>query len=366
MTELNDAIRFIAELKAARPGADKAEIQDEFVRHFRPQQRRILYLGRGYAVRFSEVRGSSFSNTVLSLSALRAVDHQPVVVCVAGPNTVRFLLANATFLRKVSHSSHQLRVNNVRGGFNGTDILTDYEGLANQPQNFEQLFAMHSAFIWGENLERLVEATTAIVGHDQRFHPTDEQRQIILGAPERALLALQSPQWNQLEEELRATVFARRTDILRAAAVENVNLRGNRIEQIVTGAGSAHDLGDLRRDLPIGQLVIDVKTKLVDRASAPKAYNIDKMLAFHAEPGSVFAFLVLGVNVHSDSVVVRLVPVLEDVLLDATGVQHHWAGRASRGVTQLAGRFDQVLAPEFTPRIDVARAKAFLLGLLRE
>jgi hypothetical protein len=43
-------------------------------------------------------------------------------------------------------------------------------------------------------------------------------------------------------------------EILQAAAVENVNLRGNRIEQLVTGGGNVHDLGDLRRDLDPGDL----------------------------------------------------------------------------------------------------------------
>jgi hypothetical protein len=366
MGALNDAIRFIVEVKAARAGADKEEIQGEFVRRFSPTRSRSLLLGRGYALRFSEVRGSSFPNTVLSLSALRGVDDRPMVVCAVGPTTVRFLLANATFLRKVSHSSHQLRTDNVKGSFNGSDILTDYGGLSNRPENFERLFAMHSAFTWTEHVERLVEATHAIVGRDNRFHPTDAQRQTILSAPERAWAALESAHFTELDNQFRATVVTRLEEIIRAAAVENVNLRGNRIEQIVTGGVNAHELGDLRRDLAFGKLVIDVKTKLADRMSAPKAYNIDKMLAFHAEPGSVFAFLLLNVDVHARAVVVRLVPVLDDVLLEATVVQHHWAGRVSRGVTQLAGRYDRVLAPGFKPSVDLTRAKAFLLRLLGE
>jgi hypothetical protein len=36
---------------------------------------------------------------------------------------------------------------------------------------------------------------------------------------------------------------------------------------------------------------------LLDRASAPKAYNIDKMLMFLAEPGSVLAFFMIGVDI---------------------------------------------------------------------
>jgi hypothetical protein len=252
----------------------------------------------------------------------------------------------------------------VKGSFNGTDILTNYEGVANQPENFERLFATHAAFTWSENLERLVEATTAIVARNLRFDPTAEQRAIILAAPERTASALCSIRFTEVEDELRAIVRQRETEIVQAAAVENVNLRGNRIERLVTGGVNVHELGDLRRAFNGGELVVDVKTKLLDRVSAPKAYNIDKMLAFLAKEGSVFAFLVLGVDVRAATVVARLVPVLDQILLAATAVQHHWAGRGSRGVTQLSGRFDRVLASDYGPEIDIVKANAFILELL--
>jgi hypothetical protein len=364
MGERADAIRFITEVKLSNPRADKEKIQQAYVERFSPQRKRSLFVGQGYSMRFSEAEGLSFSNTVLSLSALRDVDDRPLVVCVVGPLSVRFLLANSTFLKKISHSSHRLRVDNVKGSFNGTDILANYEGVANQPENFERLFAMHMAFSWSENLERLVEATTAIVARNLRFDATPEQREIILAAPERAAAAVFSIRFSEVEEELGAIVRQREAEIVRVAAVENVNLRGNRIERLVTGGVNAHALGDLRRPFDGGELVVDVKTKLLDRISAPKAYNIDKMLAFLAKEGSVFAFLVLGVDVRAGTVVGRLVPVLDEVLLAATAVQHHWAGRGSRGVTQLSGQFDRVLATDYRPNIDVARAKAFMLELL--
>lgn len=364
MSELDEAIGFITAAKASEPSADKERIQALFVARFHPQRSRSLFLGRGYSLRFSETQGASFSNTVLSLSALHEVDDRPMVVCVVSPGGVRFLLANSTLLKKVSHSSHLLRADNVKGSFNGTDILADYEGVANQPQNFERLLAMHAAFTWSENLERLVEATTAIVGRSLRFEPTSDQRAIVLAAPARAAAALASARFADVEGELRGIVQLREAEIVQAAAVDNVNVRGNRIERLITGGVNAHELGDLRRDFGGGELVVDVKTKLLDRVSAPKAYNIDKMLACLATEGSVFAFLVLGVGVNTGKVVARLVPVLDKVLLAATSIQHHWAGRASRGVTQLSGPFDRVLASDYKPEVDVAEAKAFLADLL--
>src|SRR5262245_10362747 len=194
-----------------------------------------------------------------------------MVVCVVGSTRVRFLLANSTFLKKISHSSHDLRVDNVKGSFNGSDILTDYEGLANQPQNFERLFELHAAFTWSENLERLVEATTAIAARNLRFDARAEQHAMILAAPKRAAVALSSTWFAAVEQELRAIVRHRQAEIVRAAAVENVNLRGNRVERLITSGENAHELGDLRRDFDGAELIVDVKTKLSDRLSAPKA-----------------------------------------------------------------------------------------------
>jgi hypothetical protein len=364
MMDLVEAIRFISGCKRSNPTANKAWIQQAYVQRFAPVESRSVFVGNGYAMRFSEVRSGSFSNTVLSLSALRRYDALPFVVVVVRERTVNFLLANTTFLKRTSHSSHTLRLENIKGSFNGTDIMTEYEGVPNSPENFDGLFAQHMAFGWEENIERLVEATHAIVGRDTRFRPTDAQREILLQAPQRSAAALISATFKAIEEELRARVDARRGAILEAARVDNVNLRGNAIEQLLTGSVNVHELGDLTRTLDDGSLVIDIKTKLLDRASAPKAYNVDKMLAFLAQPGSVLAFLMIGVDTGAGKVSARLLPVLESSLLAATGVQHHWAGRSSRGVTQLSGHFGRASDADYRPRVDVAEARAFLESLL--
>lgn len=361
---LQQAIEFIGELKRADPSATKARIQREFVARFAPTRVRSVFVGEGYALRFSEARTGSFSNTVLSLSALRLHDNDPFVVVVVRPQSIDFLLANATYLRKISHSSHQLRADNIKGSFNGTDIMTEYEGTPNRPENFEQLFAQHLAFRWDENVFRLVEATNEIVGRDRRLRPTDAQKELILAAPKRAAAALRSGEFRAVEQELSALVKIQRMAILEAAKVENVNLRGNAIEQLLTRGVNAHELGDLTRNLESGCLVIDIKTKLLDRASAPKAYNVDKMLSFLAQPGSVLAFLMIGVDTRQETVSARLLPIFEMSLLGATRIQHHWAGRTSRGVTQLSGPFHRGTEPGYRASVDVARARAFLEELL--
>lgn len=363
--KVEDAIAFIAGYKNTNPSADKAAVQQAFVEWCKPVRARSVWVCKDFSVRFSQASGSGFSNTVLSLSALKKHDAIPFIVALVRENEVNFFLSNSTFLKKISHSSHQLRLDNIKGSFNGTDIMSEYEGTENSPENFEDLFAQHSAFTWNENLERLVEATNAIVGHDRRFRPTEGQLEILWGAPNRAQATLANANFKNIETELVGQVKALEDEILKAASVDNVNLRGNAIEQLLTGDRNAHELGDLEYNIGGGKrLVIDIKTKLIDRASAPKAYNIDKMLSFLAEPGSVFAFLMIGVSQSEQKVSARLLPIFDITLLEATGVQHHWAGRTSRGVTQLSGRFSRASAADYESSIDAAQSESFLKMLV--
>ena len=86
---------------------------------------RSVFYCKDFAIRFSSAASANFSNTVLSLSNLRKVDDRPFVVCVTTPAENYLFLANSTLLRKISHSSQELRENNIRGSFNGSDIERD-------------------------------------------------------------------------------------------------------------------------------------------------------------------------------------------------------------------------------------------------
>ncbi|MCB5164484.1 hypothetical protein LG634_06495 [Streptomyces bambusae] len=361
---LYEALDFLVTYKRSSRSARKQELQAEFIRAFGPRRVRSVLVGDGYALRFAEAQAGSFSNTILSLSALQQHDQAPFVVVVVRRDRLDFLLANSTMLKKVSHSSRDLRIGRVRGSFNGSDILREYGELPNIPANFGALFALHAAFTWDDNVERLVEATNAIVPRDVRFHPGTDDQALILAAPSRAAAALASQDFAAIGHDLVTAVKHHRQSILRLAALDNVNLRGNGIEQLITGDGSAHRLDDLERRYGSTLLSIDIKTKLLDRASAPKAYNVDKMLRFLAKPDTVAAVLVIGIDVGGQDVRAMLVPVLERSLLAATRIQHHWAGRGSRGVTQLSGPFGQVFESGYGPTVPLDQAREFLIELI--
>jgi hypothetical protein len=281
------------------------------------------------------------------------------------PQGVDLLLANTTFLKKISHSSQQLRVDNVRGTFLGHDITRTYEGIENKPENFAELFDIHAQFTWEENLARLVERTNAIVPTGQRFRPSRQQKTNILNAPEIASILSKNAEYIHLGNDLTQIVNVNLEAILDAGAIENINLRGNRIEQIITSAGNFHSLEDISQTLTIGpEVKIDIKTKILTLVSNPKAYNIDKVLKTLASGNTVFSFFFVGINTETRYVVTCLVSILDKTILNATRVQFHWAGRNSRGVTQLTGNLSRVFASDFSETIDVRQARQFLQSLI--
>ena len=174
-----------------------------------------------------------------------------------------------------------------------------------------------------------------------------------------------SEEYAAVERNLITRMEAVRPEILEAALIGNAKKRGDTIEQLITGQCVDHELGDIIQPLGIGaELVIDVKTKLLNRASAPKAYNVDKFLRLLAQTNSVFAFFMIGIDTEQRTVSGRLLTVLDDTLRNSTVVQHHWAGRGSRGVTQLSGNFGRALSPNYHSSICIESAKSFLKGLI--
>lgn len=349
------------------------------------RDRSVCY-GIDFAVRFSAASTLSFSNTVLSLSKLQKYDDRPFVVCVVTPNANHLLLANSTMLRKISHSAQQLREDNIRGSFNGSDIARDLDGIENNSDNLSQLFDIHAEIGFDGNLPRLIEATNNISPSGSKFNVTPSNEQVILQSPARAVAFLASEDVDQLKSELDANVEEFKNEILLAALIENVNVRGRIIEYLIAGEDqqlrqsliealcnknakglppfkTENKLGDYTRIFEDFDTETDVKTKIMVLSSNPKAYNIDKILAFLAEDRTVFMFYFVGVDPGR-----ILNPVLLSMfqrrLLAATITLKHWAGRNSRGVTQFDGKVvaELIENPEF--EIDVTESIAYLKRLI--
>jgi hypothetical protein len=362
---VDELVRFLQDFEKKSPGCTKAEIELATQRHFGLLKKRSLYTCDHFVVRFSTANTGSFSNVVLSLSAIQPFDHLPFIVCVVRPTGIDLLLANTTFLKKISHSSHELRLNNVKGSFLGHDIIRDYEGISNAPANFPNLCSIHAQYSWSDNLRRLVEATKNICPTGSWFEPTDDQTEKILQAPKLAHSLSGHKEYKAIETQLSKDVRYKASTILEAARIDNINERGNFIEQILTEGTNIHGLDDLKFSLAVGATVlVDVKTKLLSLSSSPKAYNVDKVLRMLADGETVFSFFFIGIDIEGKSLHTRLVSIFDKSILAATRIQFHWAGRNSRGVTQLSGDLSGLFSNSFHESIDVSSARSFLQQLI--
>jgi hypothetical protein len=366
---------------------DKAKLTTIIAAKFGLIQDRSVYYCSDFAIRFSSGSGLSFSNTVLSLSNLKKVDHIPFLVCLVTPSTNYVMLANSTFLRKISHSSQQLRFDNIKGSFNGSDIIRDFEGISNDQTNIQRLFDIHKEIGFDENLPRLVEATNNIVPTGHKFVVLPDAESRIMSSPARAARFVASQEALILKKELDDRVDRFKNEILVASLIENVNVRGRIIEYLIAGDDESlrqqlvtalqnrdtangipafktdNTLGDYQRIFDEYFTETDVKTKIMVLSSNPKAYNLDKILEFLTMEKSVFMFYFVGVD-PTRIVNTVLVSMFQTDLLASTILLKHWSGRNSRGVSQFEGRTIESLITNPRTDVDLLGAVEFLKRLI--
>ena len=244
-----------------------------------------------------------------------------------------------------------------------------FRSIPNTSQNIERLFNIHSVLGFEGNLPRLVEATNDIVPTGKKFEASKAQLQKILFAPSRAIKFVNSSDAKSLKYELDSKVERFKKEILLAALIENVNVRGRIIEYLIAGQDekmlqeiiyalqkntkgippfkTENSLGDYAKDFEDFYTETDVKTKIMILDSNPKAYNLDKVLEFLSTDRSVFMFYFVGVAPEK-IVNTVLVSMFQDRLLNSTILLKHWAGRNSRGVSQFEGKTisQLILSPE--------------------
>lgn len=383
---MNDDVAAMLALIQQHDGINnKSQLSKLVAERFSLTRDRSVFYCRKFALRFSASNTQNFSNTVLSLSNLQKVDDRPFIVCLVTPTRNYAFLANTTFLKKVSHSSQQLRENNIRGSFNGSDIMRDFNGIANEPMNFGRLFAIHTEIGFEGNLVRLVEATNNISPTGVKFQPSAEQIDNILEAPNRAVRFVASDYALDLKAQLDRQVDQYKNEILLAGLIENVNVRGRVIEYLIAGEDDGlrekivdaltarsssipqfrteNALGDYTRAYANFVTATDVKTKIMVLDSNPKAYNLDKVLEFLAAQESVFLFYFVGIN-PTKIVNSVLISMFQKELLSSTVLLRHWSGRNSRGVSQFEGKTVGKLIASPSNEISVPQSVEFLQSLI--
>jgi hypothetical protein len=303
---------------------DKSRLATLVKEEFSLTKDRSIFYNSQFAIRFSKANSPNFGNTVLGLSALQKYDDRPFIICLVLKDENVLLLANSTFLKKISHSSQTLRVDNIKGSFNGSDIFRTFNEISNSPENFDELFEIHRQIPFEENLVRLVESTNGIAPTGKRFEVSEKNKTVILNSPLRAKNFSESAEYRQLKDELDGFVKKFQNEILIASLIENVKIRGNIIEYLIAGKDEVlkqsliaslqnktdvppfktdNELGDYTRNFgDIYHTATDIKTKIMVLNSNPKAYNLDKMLSFLSSDNSVFMFYFLTLRAEMNEV----------------------------------------------------------------
>ena len=380
--KVEELIRFIEKRNGI---ADKKALAEAIKTEFALVQDRKVFYCEDFAIRFSKSEKKKMSNTVLSLSALQKYDTIPFIVCIVSSAENYMLLANTTFLKKISHSSQALRVDNIKGSFNGSDIMDTINGIKNEPKNFAALMAIHKGFTFQDNLERLVEATNGIVGRVQKYVVGEKEFRAILESANRTEYFLRSAEYRDLKSDLYLRVTAVQNEIVIASLIDNVNIRGRIIEYLITEDASslkeqiikalndktplpkfktADKLGDYSKEYTDFLTETDIKTKVLFLDGNPKAYNIDKLLEFLSEPKSVYMIYLIGID-ENGKITTKLCSAFDKRLIADTNVIHHWAGRNSRGVAQFVGHtLNKILLTNESCLFDVNLAKEYLKRLI--
>lgn len=383
---MKEITKFIELVKTYDGIGNKEKLLEFISDKFRFTIDRKVYYTNTFAVRFSYSKSDNFSNTVLSLSKLQKYDHIPFLVCLITPTENKIYCANTTFLTKISHSSQQLTQYNIKGSFNGSDIIKNFEGIDNNRDNILKLFAIHVEIGFDANLSRLVEATCNIVPSGRKFEIGHKERSNITRSVRRAREFCDSNEFSVLKSELDKKVEQYYNEILVASHIDNTNLRGRIIEYIIAGNNedlkkniakeiveqysklpefkTENTLGDYVRVFDQHHTETDIKTKIILLNSNPKGYNIDKFLEFHNRVNTVFLFYFIGIDEEKIFNKV-LVSVFQKDLINSTILLRHWAGRNSRGVTQFEGVTIHHLLVKPNNEIDEKQSKEFLEKLFR-
>ncbi len=350
---------------------------------------RAVYHTDFFAVVFCYSKNNSFSNVVLSLSKLEKYDCIPCFVVLVKKDLDNVIyLMNATFLDKISHSSNDLRIDNIRGSLLGSNIRKELPEIEkrNAPEHFDELFSYHQGFTWQENIERLVESTNNIKPNKEKAVLDATEQQNLLHAPRRAKKFVESNDYTTLLEDLRGRCEKVKDAILVASHIDNVNIRGRLIEVLITSNkdernqllknigeienllpayDTKNDLGDYVRCFKESDSYTDIKTKVLYLNSNPKAYNVDKFIKCMGKDKSVFMFFFVGID-ETGILNTVLASVFHNKLQKTTLLQHHWAGKGTRGAAQFNGKTINELLKEnpFENKIDEQDSIDFLKKLL--
>ena len=157
---LAELVDFLLKWRDANTGGSKKMLSAAVLAQTDLKLDKALLISKHCVLRISQMQ--EVGNDSAAVAAFRKIcefDDRPIVVCLFTSRGMRLLLANSTFLEKVSDRSYRLTADHLAGSILDSDILAAHDGIANLPANFDKLWSMHQAIEPAANLARIVAAT---------------------------------------------------------------------------------------------------------------------------------------------------------------------------------------------------------------
>lgn len=169
---LAELVDCILQWRDATPNGSKRRLVDSLIAKTDLELDKALLVGSQCVLRISQMQESgNEANAIAAFHKICDYDDKPVLVCLMTSRGMRLLLANTTFLGKVSERSYKLTADNLVGGVLESDLLSAVNGVANLPANFEALWATHAASDRAANIQRIVTATQEMHAQSAAANP---------------------------------------------------------------------------------------------------------------------------------------------------------------------------------------------------
>lgn len=376
-----------------------AELSKIIIEKFNLQDDNHTYYNEYYAIRFSDIEVSK-SNCVVGLKKIIGYNDRPFINIQISNTCVHACLINLTFIDNATHTSaKELRMNNWIGTILIRDIIMNIEikgrTLSNEIENFKELFQYHEYQNDTDNMARIVgnrirlnrEIEEKNKKNPVRFEPDESQVKNIDKSVQRALNYWKcSKRYEKIKKELDDKVESVKEYILKAAEINHVKKRGNIIEYLITSdptdtvlieikkalnsqermprIKTKNELGDYHCNEEGYKIEIDIKSHLqTSRGSAPKGYNVDKVLEFLSKDNTIFLLYFLAINKDKGTVKSLLVPMYHELLHSTKLIGHH-VGVGRRGEVQFQKKQIEELYLLDKIEIDEEKANDFLQNVL--
>lgn len=345
---------FIGFIKNYKDCVNFNTISDIVKNKFNMDDNKNILVSDCFYVKFCFSNNNTKSNTVLSLSKLKKFDDKPFIILFVTPNNMDVILANSTFIDKLSHSSKNLRLDNIVGSFNYSNIIKKYNTIDNISDNFEILFNIHSNYTFEENLKRIILNTNNIKSQKVKYEPTTQHElNNIKDSVKRALMFNYSKPYYEVLELLNKNVKENKEHILKAFNnIKNTNIKNNVIEFLVHPKSNTtkinlisalnnntqiphiyldHGFSDCNFYFGNYNIKVDIKIKDLNLLGNPKGYNIDEFNRFLSKDNTIYLLFFIAFN--GNEILTQLCSPF-DISLNNTKVTYHWCGKERSGTAQ--------------------------------